>query len=231
VFLLGEWESRDLHAEAFDATYAWSWYEALHNIARGKADTGALFSYYAWNECFYPAGAQRMTFVSNHDKNSWEGTQFEQFGDALEAAIVLSVVGEGMPLLYNGQEAGNPKRLQFFERDPIDWRPHRIGDLYEKLFALKHANSALGNAPWGAPMVQVTNSAPKVVFSFVRENQHDKVFAVLNFSAEPQNVTFHDGPFAGSYVNFFSGDPVTFAESATLEIDPWGYRVFLRPAE
>lgn len=25
VFMLAEWESRDLHAKAFDATYAWSW--------------------------------------------------------------------------------------------------------------------------------------------------------------------------------------------------------------
>jgi hypothetical protein len=53
----------------------------------------------------------RTTFVSNHDKNAWEGTEFEQFGDALEAAIVLSVVGEGMPLIYNGQEAESTKRL------------------------------------------------------------------------------------------------------------------------
>ena len=53
----------------------------------------------------------RMLFVSNHDKNSWEGTEYEQFGDALEAVIALSATSEGMPLLYNGQEAGNTKRL------------------------------------------------------------------------------------------------------------------------
>ena len=60
-----------------------------------------------------------MTFVSNHDKNAWEGTEYEQFGDALDAAIVLSVVGEGIPLVYNGQEAGNEKRLEFFAKDVI----------------------------------------------------------------------------------------------------------------
>ena len=77
-----------------------------------------------------------MTFVSNHDKNAWEGTMWEQFGDGLEAAIVLSVVGDGMPLIYNGQEAGEPKRLAFFEKDPIVWKSHPIGDLYKKLFNL-----------------------------------------------------------------------------------------------
>ena len=54
VFMLAEWESRDLHAQAFDMTYAWSWYEALNHLCLGKADVGALNNYYAWNEGFYP---------------------------------------------------------------------------------------------------------------------------------------------------------------------------------
>ena len=37
VFMLAEWESRDLHARAFDMTYGWSWNETLHKIAHGKA--------------------------------------------------------------------------------------------------------------------------------------------------------------------------------------------------
>ncbi|MCU0990130.1 MAG: alpha-amylase family glycosyl hydrolase [Xanthomonadales bacterium] len=42
VFMLAEWEQRDLHARAFDMTYAWGFYNTLHNIAQGKADVGAL---------------------------------------------------------------------------------------------------------------------------------------------------------------------------------------------
>ena len=228
VFMLGEWESRDLHAEAFDATYAWSWYEAMHNIAQGKADVGALFNYYAWDEGFFPRDIFRMTFVSNHDKNSWEGTEFEQFGDALPATIVLSVVGNGMPLIYNGQEAGNTKRLQFFEKDPIRWREHPNGELYRKLFALKKANTALWNGDWGARMIQVVNNAPTAVFSFVRMNDHDKVFAVFNFSKEPHAVKMTDGPYAGTYTDFFSGERVTLDENTQLAMDPWAYRVFVK---
>ena len=106
VFMLAEWESRDLHTRAFDMTYAWSWNETMHHIAVGKADVESLRVYYAWNDKAYPDDSIRMLFVSNHDKNAWEGTEYEQFGDALEAAIVLSVVSDGMPLIYNGQEAG-----------------------------------------------------------------------------------------------------------------------------
>jgi hypothetical protein len=99
-------------------------------------------------------------------KNAWEGTEFEQFGECLETAIVLSVVGEGMPLIYNGQEAGNTRRLAFFEKDPIEWKEHHLGNLYKKLFALKRENTALWNAKWGARMINVPNSAPTQVLSF-----------------------------------------------------------------
>ena len=228
VFLLAEWESRDLHAESFDMTYGWSWYDALHKITMGNADLNALFTFYSHNEKEYPHDSIRMLFVSNHDKNSWEGTEFEQFGDGLEAAIVLSVIGGGMPLIYNGQEAANPKRLAFFEKDPIQWQPHPLGDFYKKLFALKHENTALWNGKWGARMIQVHNSAPLNVLSFVRQNETDKVFTVLNFSAEPQTVTFRDGLYHGDYTDFFSGEGLTLDESTRMTLPPWGYKVFMK---
>jgi len=228
VFMLAEWETRDLHARAFDMTYAWSWYETVHRIAQGKADAGALGIYHYTDENSWPHGAMRMLFVSNHDKNSWEGTQFEAFGDALENAIALSVVSKGMPLIYNGQEAGNPKRLAFFDRDPIEWREHPVGDLYRRLFALKKANSALWNGRWGADMIQVVNSEPASVFSFVRTNDRNAVFAVFNFSAEPRQVTFESGPYPGAYRDFASGAEVTVGEDFALDLPAWSYRIFTR---
>ncbi len=229
VFMLAEWESRDLHAEAFDMTYAWSWYENLHPIALGKkADLSGLFVYYSWNESSFPKEAMRMTFVSNHDKNSWEGTEFENFGKGLEAAMVLSVVGEGMPLVYNGQEAGNTKRLEFFEKDPIVWKPHPNGELYKKLFALKKKNTALWNAQWGATMILVPNSVPSKVFSFVRQNETDKVFAVMNFSDQTQTVTFKENLYYGKYTDYFTGEATETNADFRLELKPWSYKVFVK---
>jgi len=228
VFLLAEWESRDLHAEAFDATYAWSWYDAVHRITAGQADVNALYVYYSWNESAFPANSIRMTFVSNHDKNAWEGTAFEQFGPGLETAIVLSVVGDGMPLIYNGQEAGEPRRLAFFEKDSIAWREHPIGDLYRRLFALKHANTALWNAGWGATMIKVPNSADAAVLSFVRRNDRDKVFAILNFSGAAHTVTFRDSLHHGAYTEYLTGQAVTFDQATRLTLQPWEYRVLVK---
>ena len=169
-----------------------------------------------------------MMFVSNHDKNSWEGTEYEQFGDGVETAIVLSVVGEGMPLIYNGQEAGLTRRLQFFEKDSIEWQSHPMGEFYKKLFALKHGNTALWNGRWGARMIQVPNSAPLHVLSFVRQNEKDKVFAVLNFSAQPQTVTYQGGLYPGEYIDFFSGERVTYDALSQMTLVPWAYRVLVK---
>jgi len=228
VFLLAEWEARDLHAEAFDMTYAWSWYDTMLSIAKGESDVSHLFIYYSWNEKAYPFDIMRMLFVTNHDKNAWNGTQNEQFGNALEATIALSVTSEGMPLIYNSQEAGESKRLSFFEKDPIEWKEHPIGTLYKKLFALKKKNTALWNAHWGARMIHVPNSVPLKVFSFVRQNGNDKVFSVFNFSTEPQTVTFEESLFHGKYTDYMNAQPAELSAITQLELQPWDYRIFVK---
>lgn len=237
VFLLGEWESRELHDAAFDMTYGWSWNSALHQVAMGKADVDALRTYYAWNDRAYPRDSIRMLYVSNHDMNSSVGTEFEQFGDALEAAVVLSVVSDGMPLIYNGQEAGNERRLAFFDRDPIIWRDHPMRNLYSQLLRLKAATRALDNGAWGASMQEVRTSDPQQVLAFVRHGESDGVLAVLNFSDRAREVELLSGPFPGQWrPASVEGDRRADLPAAGLRLDPgsivalpaWGWAVLRR---
>ncbi|RDV24658.1 alpha-amlyase [Alteromonas aestuariivivens] len=225
VFMLAEWEDRDLHENAFNMTYAWSWNEVLHDIAHGRQPLDKLRKYYSWNERAWPRSAYRMTFVSNHDKNAWDGTQSEQFGPALEACIVLSVIGEGMPLIYNGQEAGETKRLAFFERDPIEWQPHPIGDLYRHLIKLKKSCSALWNGPFGATMIQVPNSRMSRVFSFVRGQDGDKVMVLINFSDQAVTFELEGNLSPGKYVDAIGNEPVEVKAGTLLSLPAWGYQL------
>lgn len=225
VFMLAEFDQRDVHRAAFDASYAWKWNNAMHEIGTGHADASALFGYYSEAEGAWPEGAQRMVYTENHDQNAWEGTEFERFGPGLDNAIVLSFVGAGMPLIHNGQEAGNPKRLKFFEKDPIAWRDHPNADLFKRIIAFRKAHPALWNAPWGAAMVPVVNSAPAKVLSFVREKGGDKVLALFNMSPDPQTVGFSDGPVTGRYRDFAGGARVTVGSATRLTVAPWSYRV------
>jgi hypothetical protein len=91
-----------------------------------------------------------------------------------------------------------------------------MADLYKKLFALKKANSALWNANWGARMIQVPNNVPTEVLSFVRQNERDKVFAVLNFSDKPQTVKFEESLYYGEYADYFTRESIELLGSTQL---------------
>ena len=225
VFMLAEWEYPELTRRAFDATYAWKLTEAMRAIAQGHADTGALFGYFSWQESAWPREAYKMAYTSNHDTNSWEGTDQETYGPALPAMMALTFAADAMPLIYNGQEAGNPKRLKFFERDPIEWRDHPNGALLKRLIAFKKANPALGNGQYGGPMIKVGNSVPTKVFSFVRSKGGNKVLALFNFSETSESVGFVDDLPVGEYVDFDSGERVSIAKDTLLKLTPWRYRL------
>lgn len=227
VFMLAEFDQRDVHARAFDASYSWEWNNAMHSIAMGRADVGALFGYYSGNVSAWPQDAYRLTYTSNHDQNAWTATMNERFGPARDAAIVLSFVGEGIPMLYNGQEAGEPAQLAFFEDDPIRWREDPVEDLFRSLIELKTETSALWNGAAGARMVPVENSAPMQVFTFVRRDEASAVFAAINFSPSEQTISFPAGPHFGSWTEHFSGEAVTFGADTILTLPAWGYQVFV----
>lgn len=231
VFLLAEWEYPELHRRAFDASYAWGWESAMHDIAMGRADVGALFVWHSWDDGAWPHEAMRMLYTSNHDMNSWEGTEYERFGPALDNVTVLTFVSDGIPLIYNGQEGGNDRRLAFFERDPIIWpaNEHANAAMYRRLIAFRDANPALHNGRWGAPMVPVVNTAHPHVFTFVRERDGNKVFGIFNFSSEPRDIGFTDGPFAGDYIDYRDGAGVSITASTRLTIPAWGHRVLVVP--
>ncbi len=227
VFMLAEWESRDLHARAFDASYAWSWWDAVYAITKGNTrDLGPLHVYYSWNDRSYPSESMRMTFVTNHDKNAWEGTSRELFGDALDAVITLSFVGDGIPLIYNGQEAGDSQRLAFFEKDQIRWTKHPHGALLKKLIRCKKENPALWNGRWGGTMIQVVNSQEKKVLSFLRTKDDNRVFTAINFTANTQEVHFNTRVHHGQYQDFDTGETMHFSKNTSILMNPWQAKVY-----
>lgn len=227
VFMLAEWDARDLHKNAFDMSYNWKLHDVLHEVAHGKKDASAVYLHYAHELNSWPENAITMNFVDNHDKNSWEETMFDRFGDYLEPSIVLTATAEGMPLIYSGQEAGLDRVLAFFDKDEIDWHQHPIGDLYQSLFDLKHNTEALWNGNWGGHMFPVPNNQPKSVFSFVREKNGSKVFVVLNFSDQAVEVAFNENAQVGNYTEWFSHQKAKITQDTTLTLAPQGYKVFV----
>lgn len=228
VFLLAEWEERDLHARAFNATYAWSWKDAARDIAQGRSDATRMTGFLQHHLTAWPEGAMRMFYTENHDQNAWEGTPQEFYGDALATFMTLQFLMDGIPLIHNGQEAGNNRRLAFFERDPIIWTDHRNHNLIRLLTDLKSQNPALWNGHWGGPYIPVMTNRPAAIVSFARKSGENEILALFNLSDEPASFSISDGPVEGLWTNAFSGEPEQIVFGNQIELVGWDFLVLHR---
>jgi glycosidase len=205
VFMLAEWSDPALHERAFDATYDWALHDLLKRVARGQADSDAMAAYLETSAREFPPDAYRLTFTSNHDKNAWEGHDAEVFGPAFEACAVLAATLPGMPLVYGGQESWLDRRLAFFDKDPIDWKDHRLAGFYAGLLRLKRRLRALANGVAGAPVELLPTGTPAVL-AYRRASAADALTVVVNLSGAPQQAQV-----AGL--------------DAAVALEPWAWRI------
>ena len=235
TYYLAEGENPELHADAFDASYAWELHHLLNDIAQGKKSVSDLKSYIAKDAADVPAEAFRLMFTSNHDENSWAGTEFERMGEAADVMALLTfVLPSGQPLIYTGQEIGYDHRFEFFEKDPVPaWEWNARSDFYKSLVDLRHAHPALaagekgGKADWLAPEVHEGPAENLLVFSRTVSAEKsltstaDEVIVIANLGTEPVTLSL---PFSGSRKEYFSGK--TYGGGDRVTIAPWGWMVF-----
>ncbi len=247
IYLLAEAE-RDNLADplvTFDANYAWELHHLLNSLAKGAKSVTDLKEYVARDAARFPKEAFRLTFTSNHDENSWSGTEFERESSAWDACAVLCFTLPGsQPLIYTGQEIGLSRRLKFFEKDPItEWPDNGYTSFWKTLVNLKHNNPALKAGERGGDIVWL--DAPEGVVAFSREVKGNKVIVLANFGVpvpaeapevkadandnRPQGDVVAE-PFKnlegepatqvlkldGEYTNVFTGEKVSGEYTATI---------------
>lgn len=231
VFMLAEDEGlRQLvSSKSFDANYGWELHHIMNKVAQGKADVKDMQKYFEREVLNTPKHAYRMMFTSNHDENSWNGTEFMRMGDAAKTMAVLSFTVPGFPLIYSGQEVGSRRCLEFFEKDAIAWSDTEgFTPLYQTLTALKKNHSALHNGAAGADMVWVNNNQGKKVLMFTRENDESKVFCVFNLTNEVlKNVEPQGDAYYGSYTSLFQNLKAEFSATPSFILQPWEWRVYI----
>ena len=172
----------------------------------------------------YQKGYQ-MQFTSNHDENSWAGTEFSRMGDGHKAFAVLTATFNGIPLLYTGQESAMDKQLEFFKKDSIPWGEYSYASFYKTLFDLKHRNKALWNGNQGGKLMKISTGNDENIYSFVREKDGDKVVVVINLSSQKQKAILAGGLAAGKYTDVFSGSNKEIKEGENIELNAWEYVV------
>ena len=233
AYFLAEAEKPELSDpdSTFDATYAWELHHIMNGVAQGKKTVADIKDYLVRDETEKtPPTAFRLSFTSNHDENSWAGTEFERMGPAANAMAVLCfTLPKTQPLIYTGQEIGLDRRLAFFEKDPItSWEANSYTEFFKKLVDLKHNHPALDAGERGGKIEYLDPQefdipAPESVLAFTRSAGKDKVYVIVNLSGEEASVPVELGE---EYHDIFTGTPVV--GSNYLPIGPWGYMVLAK---
>lgn len=234
IFLLAEASEPDLMLKAFDADYAWPFFHAVVGVATGSTPATQVRA--AWEEerRKFPRGSLHLRFTDNHDERR-AVVEFGRRGALAASTLILTL--DGIPLIYNGMEAGDTTESgdpALFEKMPIFWaiarRRPEYPRFYKKMIALRRAHAALtrGEVAW------LRNSDERRVVSYARRAGGEEFLVAINFSNEPF-VGFVET--AGTFVEVTpdittdaasSNDAARAAAVPALALDAWGFRIFRR---
>lgn len=228
VFMLAEATEPELTEHAFDMAYNWPMKDLFSEIAATSGQytfakegeqprtfpvktAAAIDSLINLQSTQYPADAFLMNMTSNHDLNSWEGTEFERLGIYAPAFAALTYVLPGMPLIYTGQETAMDRALEFFVKDtPPQWEPrHPVFDFYKKLNALRHSRPELASGVAGGSVETWSDGG---MFAIRRQKGDSATCAVVNFGTDTVAVELPDFMPAGT-MDVFTGEPASIMTS------------------
>src|SRR5665647_2198435 len=163
----------------------WKWMHATEKFCKKQNGLKNLFTVLQQYDISFPKDAFRVYFTSNHDENSWNGTEYEKYGKAAKAFAVFSCTWYGISMIYSGQELPNYKRLHFFDKDQIEWKQQcGLHDFYRTLLHMRKTNAALRAADTNVVTYKIETNNDDKIFAFVRKNGGDEVLVILNLSAE-----------------------------------------------
>ncbi|MEP7324031.1 MAG: alpha-amylase family glycosyl hydrolase [Saprospiraceae bacterium] len=222
LLLLGESETAQFRNDgALDLDYGWEFHHIINDIAQGKQNASAIDSFLIRDRMKNKKG-YHIYFTTNHDENSWNGTEFERMKDANKTMAVLAFTFDGMPLLYSGQEEPMKKRLRFFDKDTIPFKSYSFAPFFKTLFDLKQHSKALGNGSAGVPLEKIAVS--NNIYAFKRTKDGQSVVVLLNLSNKPQSamITEEIPPMK----EIFTGKEAGFKKDQKINLKPWDYQVY-----
>lgn len=219
VFMLAEAEEPELvkGKRLFDMVYAWERHHIFNKMANEENAIEIWDKIMEKESERFESDDILMSFVTNHDENSWNGTIRERMGDAAELLTALSYISPGMPLIYSGQEYDLDHRLLFFEKDEIPKTKKIMWPLLQKLGKLKKENPALHTGIDASNYKKINVANPKIL-AFERSKGTDSVIFLGNFSKNSQEM---NNIFSGGF-NYFDN---SIENSEKLVFEPWEFKI------
>lgn len=226
VFMLAEAEKPELLEHAFDMDYGWELMHIMNGVAKNEKTADDIYTYIQKLDTLICPDAYKMNFITNHDENSWNGTEFERYADGANTFAVITYMLNGMPLIYTGQETGMTIRLEFFEKDQVPhWEKNEFFLFYEKLNQLKHNHPALLAGQEGGELTRINTTENEKVLIISRKKENNEVIAFLNLSAEPVSYTITDTLHADIYTEHFTEENLV---ELPTELHAWEYKILVK---
>ena len=225
LFWLAECEEPIYH-EVFDASYTWTWMHKTQDFTKGKISLADLKNVLLDDARKFPASAFRLWFTANHDENSWNGTEFEKYGEAAKPLAVFSDTWKGIPLIYSGQELPNPKRLKFFDKDPIEWKEElSLESFYKSILGVRKKNPALYAAE-DTEAILLNTTADQQVLAFLRKKNANEVVVLLNLSAVNIDAQILEKQVTGKFKDSFTSKQKDFSKDRSFQLKAWDFAIF-----
>jgi alpha-amylase len=221
---LAETEEIDYH-QAFDVSYTWKWMHTVELFVRKEKSLAECVAILKEHKNIFPTNALRLFFTTNHDENSWNGTEYEKYGIFAKALAVFTFTYTGLPLIYSGQELPNTKRLQFFDKDSIEWKDNiSLHNFYKTLLALRKRKANL----FSDSATQITffdQLLPKNILGYQLKNETEEIIVLLNMNGEAVLEYFYLPTVNGMYKNIFTEMDVEIPGKYLLNMEEGGYLV------
>jgi glycosidase len=219
LFMLAEAEGMNFY-ESFNATYGWELHHIMNKIAAKKEDVGAIDAYLnKQKEEGYTDNHLRMYFTSNHDENSWNGTEFERMGNLHQAFFAVGAfMQNGIPLVYTGQEAAFNRRLAFFEKDSIDWGNFELNDFYTQILKLKNTHPATSNGCPTGNFIRLETGNNPYAYAYMRSVDDKSIVVIANLGDKAIEIPGIE-VLRGEWKQLFNEKPKAYDGKKSIKLE------------
>lgn len=184
IMMLAEASKPELLTNAFDIDYSWPLLSTLHDVFVQHAPASNIRRTWEDSRAEFPRDSLHLRIADDHD----EVRAMSHYGvGGTLAASALMFTLDGVPLIYNGMEAGDSTETAgdaLFAKQTIAWQPAahpQLYEIYQGLIQLRHQYPALrsSDVEW------LHNSDESNLVTFLRSDSKDELLVVINFSNRP----------------------------------------------
>lgn len=223
LLLLAEGTRRANYTLGFDYNFGFAFYDAIKAVYRNGAAATTLDALNTSEYVGATSGQHIVRYITNHDVNSSDGTPVALFGGntgAMSAFVVASCF-KGVPMVYNGQEAGMTTAIPFpFTSVKVNWGANpSVTRAYKQLLAARAGSAALRR---GTP----TSYSTTDVCAFTKIAGTEQALVLVNVRSTATTYPVPAALANSTWTNALQSGPVTVGSQVSLPA--YGYMVLKR---